>query len=150
MGIDMGFDRIPRLEKTCDDDLEHWSRFMSEVAAKYENDRSFDMGQSGYVEFCVGEHPMLPYEGHNFLRFSSKISGSHGSNVEEYIRGVFRLAKAQFGERVRLWHESFEDSLEGTYDWDEVNESIRSFTVTKEAKQDEYRDPKAAEKSMLD
>jgi hypothetical protein len=129
MGIDMGFDMIPRLEKTREDDLDRWSRFMSDIEEQYEDDSSVDMSHPCYVEFRVAEHPMLPYEGHKFLRFSSKISGRQAFAAEEYIREVFRLARARFGERVRLWHDCKDESMEGIYEWEEVNESIRSFTA---------------------
>jgi hypothetical protein len=50
-----------------------------------------------YIEF---KHPLLPFECHKFLRFSSKISGSHSKGVEKSIDTVTRVAKTQFGSRV--------------------------------------------------
>jgi hypothetical protein len=49
MVIDMGFDMIPRLEKTWGDDLDRWPRFMSDIEEQYENDLSVEMSHPGYV-----------------------------------------------------------------------------------------------------
>ncbi|KAK0609069.1 SET domain-containing protein 5 [Lasiodiplodia hormozganensis] len=103
MGIDAGFD------------MDH-----------YKDDVQVEV-KPNYIEFKAGEHPLLPFEGHKFLRFSSKISGSIASTtgVESYINTVTRIAKVHFGSRVQPWNECFDQY--GEYDWDEVNESMRSY-----------------------
>jgi len=69
----------------------------------YEEDPVFQV-QPRVVEFQVGEHPLLPLEGHKFLCFSFKVSGSLTA-AEPYIRQVYRLARKPFDQQVRFWHE---------------------------------------------
>lgn len=103
MGIDAGFDMVPRLSKGAVD-RHDWQSFMKVIKERYQNDDLVDI-KPNYLQFRAGEHPRLPLEGHKFLRFSSKISGSHAKGVEEYIHTVTRLAKARFGSRIRYWNE---------------------------------------------
>ena len=123
MGIDAGFDMVPRLSKGAVDKHD-WQSFMKVIKERYQNDDLVDI-KPNYLQFRAGEHPMLPFEGHKFLRCSSKISGSHAKGVEEYIRTVTRLAQARFGSRIRYWNEITD--ARGFYDWQEVHTSIRSY-----------------------
>jgi len=82
-----------------------------------------------YLEFAIGEHPLLPFEAHKFLRFSSKISGRHSSNVMEYINTVIHIAKFLFGPRIKPWHEG--SDMSGIYLWTEVHESIESYDTVR-------------------
>ncbi|KAF2826583.1 hypothetical protein CC86DRAFT_18694 [Ophiobolus disseminans] len=66
---------IESVEEECEDD--DWVEF---------NDK--------YIKFKEGEHPRLPMEGHNSLRFSSQISGRTGQEAEEYIDGSIVLRRA--------------------------------------------------------
>jgi hypothetical protein len=125
MGIDAGFDLVPRLTKSAADTLK-WKQFMTIIQIEYEDD---DQVQSTdhCVEFHAGEHPKLPFEGHRFLRFSSKISGriATETGVERYIRNVVAIAKAIFGIHVHYWNEGADQY--GFYNWLDVHASIRSF-----------------------
>ncbi len=123
MGIDAGFDMVPRLSRGAVDG-HNWQSFIKATKERYQNDDLVDI-KSNYLEFKVGEHPLLPFEGHKFLRFSSKISGSHAQGVEEYINTVSLLARLSFGSRVRCWNEAYDQC--GFYNWSEVNTSIESY-----------------------
>ncbi|KAI9839779.1 MAG: hypothetical protein M1837_002018 [Sclerophora amabilis] len=90
----------------------------------YQNDMIVET-KPNYIVFNAGEHPRLPFEGHKFLRFSSKTSGNRAKGVEEYIDTVTQVAKCWFGSRVRYWNEA-RDNL-GFYDWEEVHDSVKSY-----------------------
>ena len=121
MGYDCGFDMVPSLT-TSETDESNWSAFLCEIKRMYEDDPVL-LVKPHMVEFKVGEHPCLPVEGHKFLRFSSKVSGS--STAEPYIRGVLKVARKHFDQRVQFWHELADDY--GHYSWNQVNESLRSY-----------------------
>ena len=123
MGIDAGFDMVPCLSKGAVD-KQNWRSFMNVIKERYQNDDLVEI-KPNYLELKVGEHPLLPFEGHKFLRFSSKISGSHAKGVEEYIDTVTRVAQASFGSRVRCWNEAADEW--GFYNWKEVHASIKSY-----------------------
>lgn len=123
MGIDAGFDMVPRLSQGLVD-KQNWRRFIDVVQERYQADDQVEI-KPNYIEFTVGEHPMLPFEGHKFLRFSAKTSGSHAKGVEEYIHTVSQVARASFGSRVHTWNEAFDQW--GFYKWSEVHASIKSY-----------------------
>ena len=123
MGIDAGFDMVPRLSRGAVD-KQNWQSFIKVIKERYQNDDLVEI-KPNYIQFKTGEHPLLPFEGHKFLRFSSKISGSHAKGVEEYIDTVTRVAKISFGSRVQHWNEAFD--VWGFYSWSDVNDSIRSY-----------------------
>ena len=123
MGIDAGFDMVPCLSKGAVD-KQNWRSFIKFIKERFQNDDLVEI-KPNYFEFKAGEHPLLPFEGHKFLRFSSKISGSHAKAVEDYIDGVTRVAQACFGSRVRCWNEAADKG--GFYNWQEVHESIESY-----------------------
>ena len=125
MSIDAGFDMVPQLNKGAVD-THNWENFIRLLKRSYENDSQVDI-MPNYLLFKAGEHPKLPFEGHKFLRFSSKISGKNATDtrIEDYIDKVTLLATCSFGSPVRPWNEA--DGLEGHYDWTDVNESIRSY-----------------------
>ena len=83
MGIDAGFDMVPRLSKGAVDQ-QNWRSFVKFIRERYQNDDLVEV-KPNYLKLKAGEHPSLPFEGHKFLRFSSKISGSHAKGVDEYI-----------------------------------------------------------------
>jgi hypothetical protein len=118
-----GFDMVPRLSKGAVD-RQNWASFIKTIKECYKNDDLVEV-KPNYIEFKAGEHPLLPFESHKFLRFSSKISGSHAKGVEKYIDTVTRVAKTQFGSRVRYWNEAFKQR--GFYNWPEVHESIKAY-----------------------
>ena len=131
MGIDAGFDMVPRLSENTKDSGD-WDRFMSIIKKEYKDDGKVE-ATSSYIIFKAGEHPMLPVEGHKFLRFSSKISGrtAETTGVSAYISNVTRIAKEQFGHRIQYWDESVEQH--GYYDWQDVHQSIRSYEKVRSA-----------------
>ncbi len=123
MGIDAGFDTVPCLSKGGVD-KQNWQSFIEVIKERYQNDDLVDI-KPNYLQFRAGEHPMLPFEGHKFLRFSSKISGSHAKGVEEYIDTVTRVAQLSFGSRIRCWNEAADE--QGFHDWQEVHTSTESY-----------------------
>lgn len=106
MGIDAGFDMVPRLSKGAAD-TQNWKSFIEIIKERYATADRVEV-KPNYIEFKAGEYPWLPFEGHKFLRFSSKISGSHAKGVEDYIDTVTRAAAAIFGSRVQYWNEAGE------------------------------------------
>jgi hypothetical protein len=107
MGIDAGFDMVPRLTKGAVD-TRNWEQFLNQIKSHYKDDMRVEIQQNSIL-FKAGEQPSLPFEGHKLLRFSAKISGSIAANsgVEAYIDTVTRIAKVHFGSRVQYWDESF-------------------------------------------
>lgn len=131
MGIDAGFDMYPPLSTEVVD-RENWRGFVDLIKEQYKNDTQVEI-MPNYINFKAGEHPKLPFEGHKFLRFSSKVSGSIAADtkVDSYIDTVTRIAQTKFGSRIRYWHEGIDKF--GTYSWSEVNESLRSYEQVRSA-----------------
>lgn len=123
MGIDAGFDMVPRLSKGAVDQ-HNWQSFMKVIKERYQDDDLVDI-KPNYLQFRVGEQPMLPIEGHKFLRFSSKISGNHAKAVEKYLDTVTMVAQLTFGSRFRCWNEAADE--QGFHDWQEVHTSTESY-----------------------
>ncbi|KAF4624534.1 hypothetical protein G7Y89_g13638 [Cudoniella acicularis] len=125
MGIDAGFDMYPPLSKGLVD-RQNWGRFIDFTKEHYKDDTQVEI-KPNYINIKAGEHPKLPFEGHKFLRFSSKVSGSTAADtkVDSYIDTVTRIAQTRFGSRIRCWHEGADEF--GAYNWSEVNESLRSY-----------------------
>lgn len=123
MGIDAGFDMVPRLSKGAVD-KRNWQSFIRIIKEHYQSDELVEI-KPNYLKFKAGEHPLLPFEGHKFLRFSSKTSGSHAKGVKKYVDTVTRVAQVNFGSRVRCWNEAAEEP--GFYNWQEVYTSIESY-----------------------
>src|SRR5271155_4411192 len=95
MGIDAGFDLYPPLLASSADCLD-WDNFLSEIKSKYINDPNVKVQGNGDVAITLGEHPTLLKEGHRFRRFSSKVSGYRGGDVNRYLREVYEIAKIHF------------------------------------------------------
>ena len=123
MGINAGFDMVPCLSKGAVD-KQNWRSFIEVIKERFQKDDAVEV-KPNYLEFNAGEHPLLPFEGHKFLRFSSKISGGQSNGVKGYIHTVARVARLKFGSRIRCWNEAAEGM--GFYNWDEVYASIRSY-----------------------
>jgi hypothetical protein len=119
MGVDAGFDMVPRLSEGAVD-RQNWQSFISIIKERYQNDDLVEI-KPHYIVFKLGEHPRLPFEGHKFLRFSSKILGG----VYEYIRTVTGVAKLYFGSRVQYWNEAGDQR--GFYNWQDVHDSVKSY-----------------------
>lgn len=115
MGIDAGFDMVPRLSNGIVD-KQSWDHFIGSIKEHYKDDDRVKINPN-HILFEAGECPMLPFEGHKFLRFSSKVSGgiAYATGVESYITTVTSIARVHFGPRVRFWDETF-DQL-GYYGW---------------------------------
>jgi hypothetical protein len=96
------------------------------IKDRYEDDPKVEV-KPNYIVFKAGEHPILPFEGHKLLRFSSKVSGSHAekTGVQAYIDTVTHLAQIHFGSRVRHWNDGAE--VYGEYSWDEVHHSFEAY-----------------------
>lgn len=123
MGIDAGFDLVSCVSKGAVD-KQNWLSFINVIKERYQDDDLVEI-KPNYLKFKAGEHPLLPFEGHKFMRFSSKISGSHAKGVEKYINTVTRVAKVCFGSRVQYWNEAADEW--GFYNWQEVHNSIESY-----------------------
>lgn len=125
MGIDAGFDMVPCLSRGVVD-KHNWDKFIGFIVNHYKDDAQVEI-KPNYILFKAGEHPTLPFEGHKFLRFSSKVSGStaKATRAESYIDTVTRIAKCHFGNRIQYWNDGADQY--GKYNWEEVHESIRSY-----------------------
>ncbi|ESZ94009.1 hypothetical protein SBOR_5587 [Sclerotinia borealis F-4128] len=123
MGIDAGFDMVPRLSESAVD-RKSWQFLIELIKKQYESDGLVEV-RHNYIVFKAGEHPRLPFEGHKLLRFSSKISGRCAGGVKDYIDTVTQVAKLLFGSRVRKWSENFDETE--FYNWQVVHESFRSY-----------------------
>jgi hypothetical protein len=123
MGADAGFDLVPRISNSVAD-RRVWGQFIDSVKTYYEGDVNVEV-KSDCIEFNVGEHPILPFEGHKCMRFSSKITGKHSTDVQPYLNTVTRIARTYFGSRVQPWNELFE--VWGHYEWKEVYDSMTPY-----------------------
>ncbi|KAH8590593.1 hypothetical protein B0O99DRAFT_579827 [Bisporella sp. PMI_857] len=123
MGFNIGFDMVPPLSKNKDDE-QKWQNFIEVIKEKFLDDKLVDI-KANYIEFNVGEHPLLPFEGHKFLRFGSKVSGSLTQHERPYIVSVYQCAKTFFDSRVKSWDEGADDY--SAYGWTEVHASIKSY-----------------------
>jgi len=123
MEINAGFDMVPCLSRGAVD-KENWRSFIKVIKERYQNDDLVEI-KPNYFEFKAGEHPLLPFEGHKFLRFSSKVSGSHAKGVKKYMDTVTRVARVSFGSRVRCWNEAADER--GFYNRQDVHTSIESY-----------------------
>lgn len=131
MGLDAGFDMVPRLSRGTEDSLK-WKNFIDLIKEFYDTDEQVEIGEYA-IRFKAGEHPSLPLEGHKFLRFSSKISERIASEtgVDAYIQRVRFTAEKLFGARVHSWDESFDQ--DGFYDGRSVCDSIKTYSQVKMA-----------------
>ena len=131
--MDAGFDMVPHLSKGVVD-RHNWDRFINTIKSHYEGHIQVEV-KPNYILFRAGEHPRLPFEGHKFLRFSSKITGriASATGVENFIATVTSIAQAHFGSRVQDWNEVADQH--GAYGWNEVRESIRSYEQVRYALQ---------------
>lgn len=123
MENDTGFDMVPCLSKGAVD-RKNWQSFIKVLKDHFQDDDTVEV-KPNYLEFKAGEHPLLPFEGHKFLRFSSKISGHPAKGVKEYIDTVTRVAQVSFGSRIRCWNEAANER--GFYNRQEVYNSIESY-----------------------
>lgn len=123
MGIDAGFDMVPRLS-TGAVDRQNWRSFIKIIKERYQNDDLVEV-KPNYILFKAGDHPLLPFEGHKFLRFSSKVSASHAERLEDYIEIVTMVAKLNFGSRVRYWNGSSDELA--FYSWQDAHDSFESY-----------------------
>lgn len=139
MGFDCGFDISPCLEPSNEEQADKWARFVAAVLGHYEDietDHSDTVIiHTGFIEFNVGEHPLLPYDGTKFRHFSSKISGGFTHEALPVIGQVCQLAKENFGDRIFFWHECIADERnehgvkDMFYGWTEVQDSIREYST---------------------
>lgn len=120
---------VPRLSQGALD-RQNWQSFIKGIQERYKDDKLVEF-KPNYIEFKIGEHPLLPLEGYKFLRFSSKVSGHQGNEAMEYIKTVTRVAKLNFGSRVQFWHECADNY--GHYDWKDVNESLKRYQQVRES-----------------
>lgn len=133
MGFDCGFDVFPTLEPTPSN-KEPFEHFLKEVLSTYS--AADEVKEDGaYIVFPVGEHPRIPFRCEYFMRFSSKVSSNSTAATEPYIRGVFKIAKNWFSDRVHFWHEMNETDDHrqwGYYDWNPIYEARRKMKEEEE------------------
>lgn len=122
MSVFVGFDMVPRLSSGVVDG-KNWQSLIDSMKKHYKDDDLVEV-KSNYIMFKVGQQPLLPFEGHKFLRFSSTISEEE-PKVKEYIDTVYRVAKVYFGSRIREWKDSTTEG--GSYSQQEVHDSIDSY-----------------------
>ncbi|KAH9886585.1 hypothetical protein F4778DRAFT_786686 [Xylariomycetidae sp. FL2044] len=127
MGVDIGFDMVPRLSRDGEDRLQ-WEQFITQVKSFYQGDEQVEI-DSKLIMFKAGEWPSLPIEGHKFLRFSSKITRDNTvkTGVTDYIQQVKCMAKITFGDRIRPWSEAADEL--GFYSWKDVWPAIKSYQL---------------------
>lgn len=88
MGIDIGFDMVPRLSNS-EVDAKKWKAFLDQIEQQFKTDSIFSKTPK-FFEFKVGEHPRLTIDPQKFCRFSSKVTGSC-EEAENYIDQVFEV-----------------------------------------------------------
>lgn len=59
MGIDAGFDMVPRLSKGVVD-IHNWGRFIESIKERYKEDTQVEI-KPNYIGFKAGEYPQLPF-----------------------------------------------------------------------------------------
>lgn len=127
---------VPRLSKGIVD-KHNWDRFLGFIINHYADDPQVEV-KPNYILFNVGEHSILPFEGHKLLRFSSKVSGSiaAATAVEKYVDFATKMADAHFGCRIKHWNEAADQY--GVYDWNEVHASIDSYEQVRHSLTDSF------------
>ncbi|KAI0024474.1 hypothetical protein F4780DRAFT_603510 [Xylariomycetidae sp. FL0641] len=126
MGINAGFDMVPRLGRG-DEDSRKWKEFIETIQRIYDGDPRLKLDEH-HLEFALGEHLLLPFDGHKFLRFASKVSDkttASETEVKSCIGLVASVAKMAFGSRVRSWGAGYPAS-HGFYNWLDVHDTIQS------------------------
>jgi len=111
MGINIGFDLYPPIQKNSPDES-RWSEFIENVKNVFKDDTNVQVTDK-IIEFQVGEHPFLTIDGSCFRRFTSKITGRCGP-AEPYIDSVLEIANIYFPGRVYPWNQ-------GDYPWGRYN-----------------------------
>ncbi|KAH6645170.1 hypothetical protein BKA67DRAFT_542150 [Truncatella angustata] len=116
---------VPRIGYSTVDALK-WNQPIESVRKRFQNDPNVKL-YLYYIELETGEHPMLPFDGHHFLRSGSKISGLNGIETKAayYVRTVIRITNATFRWRILEQPDSLNQYR--FYYWREVHDSIRSF-----------------------
>jgi len=120
MVYESGFDMVPRLSGSEDQEL--WEEFIEHVQTVYKDESTFKI-EAYYMVFEEGKQLILPFQGNNFLRFSSVTD--HDSIVELHIDLVTDIASDYFGSRVRPWKSSLGEF--GYCSEKEVNDSFRLY-----------------------
>lgn len=116
MGVNQGFDIIPRLRDNPEDNA-IWARFLEDVLKEYCLDSKLLNDPSRpFIMFNIGEGPQLERDAWRFRRFSSKIVRK---DMGDYLDSVTRIAQRHLGGRVYAWSESF-DYAWPYYDWREI------------------------------
>lgn len=120
LGLVMGFELVPPLT-TREEDKFRWQEFLSDFKQMHLRDPRVEW-KDNYILFKFGERPMLPYEGHKFLRFSSE---GHEAIADKYVQNLHWFAKRHFGDRARFWDEMAGQSAH--YPMDKVRKSWKSY-----------------------
>lgn len=137
MAYGSGFDIFPSLEPNNPDHAAKWTHFITTVLSFFEKwPAHWGTGplirHTGFLEFKVeiGQHPLLPFDGTKFRRFSVQDA----YEVEPVVYLVFKNAKRVFGHRVSGWFARDVDAnpceIRGMkYGWAEVDESVRTYST---------------------
>ncbi|KAG6115185.1 hypothetical protein E4U14_001036 [Claviceps sp. LM454 group G7] len=120
LGLVMGFELVPPLT-TREEDKFRWQEFLSDFKQMHLRDPRVEW-KDNYILFKFGERPMLPYEGHKFLRFSSE---GHEAIADKYVQNLHWFAKRHFGDRARFWDEMAGQSAH--YPMAKVRKSWKSY-----------------------
>ncbi|KAG6173426.1 hypothetical protein E4U44_003935 [Claviceps purpurea] len=125
LGLVMGFELVPPLT-TREEDKFRWQEFLADFKQMHLRDPRVEW-KDNYILFKFGERPMLPYEGHKFLRFSSE---GPEAIADKYVQNLHWFAKRHFGDRARFWDEMAGQSAH--YPMDKVRKSWKSYKTPDE------------------
>ncbi|KAF5870143.1 uncharacterized protein Bfra_010289 [Botrytis fragariae] len=108
MDLYTGFDLVPRLPESIEDQ-KSWECFIQAVKEHYQNDDLVEAKQN-CITVKVDRGLVLPFEGHELLRFCSEISVRHAEGVENHLNTITRIAEKHFGSRANVYdlRKSFE------------------------------------------
>ncbi|KAK2743435.1 hypothetical protein FQN57_004900 [Myotisia sp. PD_48] len=101
MASTTGFDLVPCLSNNTED-RKRWHKFFENIKKHFENDLQVEL-KASHLEFKMGDHLLLPREGHKFLSFGSDIAGNQIKEIQKYVEAVARIARVHFGDRIQLW-----------------------------------------------
>ncbi|CAJ2507326.1 Uu.00g085120.m01.CDS01, partial [Anthostomella pinea] len=130
IGINAGFDMVPRLSQSVEEKA-LWEKFIHSTQTHFNDDAQVE-NKPYWIEFKLDDHRKLPFEGHKFLRFSSKIQRANGETTEmdKYVNAVTRIAQGIFGHRAQYWNEGRKEQC--SYEKREVKESYKFYETPDE------------------
>lgn len=123
MDYEAGFDMVPPLTKEPRDQ-EKWE-ILIDIVQSIVWYKEIMLFKSNYIEFNIGDHPKIPFEGHKFLSFRSKISNIDPGQTKDMIEEIWVYAMVVFDSRARYWSNKLGGS--SVYSWQDVHDSETSY-----------------------